>query len=269
MGLLPVFASDSLLDRNALTISPAAASGFPKERLFDDRTFVSFKFSATGTLDIKTDAGVGNTEDVDYFGLIEHDLFTQGSTIVFASSPDDAVYTTIFTVVPADNLVIFRVFTKVTERFFRLRITGSTAAPSIGELQWGTRVEAPFHRDPSRGFDPLEEGINNGFERSQTGNIVGSVHRHVTRRADLRFRNLPFTFINGITIGLFREFYDNRASLGFPFFFSWNPDDPGSFEKDTFWAVLDTRAGVRRPLSTQLDTGFRDLQLTVVGQKEG
>ncbi len=281
MGL-PTFAADSRFDKSTVTVtaSPVAATGFPVSNLSDDRIFSVFKSSdATSPLDIITDEGVGNTATVDYFGMVGHNLgalSTAGNqvTIVFAHSPDNIVYTTIFTqLIPVgDDTIIFRSFaTTVARRFFRLRITRATppfaSAPEIGELQWGTKVEAS---DPSIaiGFDPVSERVQMRSTRSQTGNILGTVQSFVSRTANIRLRLQSGAFTTGTAIGQFKEFWDNHASLGKPFFWAWNPGDPGSFEKDTFFAVIQNDATLARPLATPLDTGFRDIQFSVVGLKE-
>jgi len=263
---LPTFGADSLLDSDTLTSSPAADAGFPLANLKDDRVFTIYKPSAAGTLDIQTDAGVGQTSNVDYFGMIGHDLNLRGATLTFQHSPLGSVWTTVFTVTPSDDLVIFRSFTQVSKRFFRARITGAAAAVAIGQLQWGTKVEMPYGM--ASGFDPLAERSELGFNGSQTGNIVGSVHRFTERRAALRFPLVESTFVDGTTLGQFREFWDNHAGIGKPFFVSWNAGNPGSFEKDTIFGVADAEAGIRRPLATQLAAGMKDVEFEVMALKE-
>ncbi|KKM02210.1 hypothetical protein LCGC14_1786700 [marine sediment metagenome] len=266
MGL-PLFGADSLLDSDTLTSSIAAASGFPVANLNDDRIFTVFKPTTNATLDIKTDAGAGNTSDVDYFGMVGHDLFTQGATITFARSTDDISYTTIFTTVVGDDKIVLRGFDKETFRFFRLRITGSTAAGSIGQLQWGTKVEVPFGIEV--GFDPLDEVVRMRHTRSQSGNILGSVATFSERRASISLRLMPNTFVNGTTVGQFREFWDNHASVGKPFFWQWNAEEPVvDFEKDAFFAVIVNDAALGRPIVTPLASGERDISFDIVGLKE-
>ena len=268
MGL-PLFGAESRLDDASpasFSVTPVAATGFPESRLNDDRDFLAFKWSATGTLDVVYDAGVGNTGNVDYFAMVGHDLFTQGSTAVFASSPDDIVYTTIFTVTPTDDNIVLRAFTLVAARFFRLRVTGSTAAPSISELNFGEQVQIPFNM--GTGFDPQAERTRMRSTRSQTGNILGTVALFSERSAAINLPFMPNSFVNGTSIGDFKEFWDNHASLGKPFFWAWNPANPGNFEKDAFFAVIVNDATLARPVTTPLDSGFRDIRFNIVGLKE-
>ncbi len=270
----PILAVDSRLDADTLTSSIVEDAVFPLANIKDDRLFTLFKPSTTGTLDIKTDAGVGNTVDVDYLAIIAHDLNTQGASIVFAHSADDISYTTIIaSFAPSNDKIIFRVFTKVTRRFFRLRITGATAAVSIGQIQWGLRVESPNFALP-RGYDPLSERVQFRSTRTQEGNVAGVVQGFTERLNSVRLELLPNSFVNGTAVGQFKEFWDNSASKGKAFVWAWNsndpttPDTPSEFEQDAYLAVISNDAQLNRPLRTQNAVGFRDIEFPVVGLKE-
>ncbi len=152
MGL-PLFGADSLFDdTTVLTTVTSEESGFPRTNLSDDRRFTVYKpmSPVVDPIEIQTDAGVGNTNDVDYFGLTFHDLFTQGASITFAQAAlPGGPFTNIFppsgSFLVTDDKIILRTFTKVTNRIFRLTISGhGTKQFSIGELQWGLKVEVPF-----------------------------------------------------------------------------------------------------------------------------
>lgn len=265
MGL-PTFGADSLLDRNVVSALPIADPLFPITGLSDDREFTLFLPGSAGSLEITTDAGLGNTEDVDYFAMIGHDAFTQSKSLEFRHSLNGSAWTSIFTVTPTDDKVIFRALTQVTNRFFQLRVTPTANRLAIGQLQWGTRVEVPF--GVGVGYDPNQEALRVGFNQAQTGNIMGSFFRFVERRATLDLKLLPSTFVDGTSLGDFKDFWDNHASLGRPFFYAWNAGNPGNFEEDTIFGTIDQGAGIGRPLVTQIDVGFRDLRLEVVGRKE-
>ena len=118
------------------------------------------------------------------------------------------------------------------------------------------------------GFDPEDEKVEARFSQSQSGNILGAISSFSNRRASLRLRFVTDSFMRGVTTGQFGDFWRNHASLLQPFFFSWNPGNPGSFEKDTFFGVFDARSGIRRDLATQLASGLRNLDITVLGQTE-
>lgn len=270
---VPLFGANSLLDSDTITVSPVEDTSFPTTNLSDDRAFTVFKPSSSASpVDVKTDAGVGNTSDVDYFMLADNDLSDPAQdgngavTLTFASSADDISYSTIFTVTPSDDRLIARDFTKVTARFFRARFTRGTAfTPSLGELQWGTGVRPNFPiRFP---FDPNAERMRLNFNRSQNGNIIGSVQRFTERRISVALRLEPSSFVDDNTLGGFRDFWDKHASRGFPFLVWWNPGSPGSFELDAFFGMIDPGVPIRRASVTPLQNGFRDVNFDVVGLK--
>lgn len=268
----PIFGANSRLDLDIITTVPAAATLSPKTNLRDDRVYTTFKPTSSGTtVDIVTDAGASVA--VDYFMMIGHDLSDPaldglGAVLLtFARSADDISYTTIFSVTPSDDLIIARSFASVSDRFFRVRLTRGTAfIPAIGQAQWGVAVQAPFGMEV--GFDPDAEQINNRFNQSQTGNMLGATQTFVQRRASINLPLVPNSFVNGTAVGDFGEFWDNHARKLLPFLFLWNPGNPGSFEKDAMFAQVDPATSIRRPLRTQLDVGFRDLSFEVLALGE-
>jgi hypothetical protein len=265
MGL-PTFGADSVLRDVTLTVS-SEDPAFPKANLKDERAFTIFKPLGIGSpVDIITDAGVGFTSRVNYLGLIFHDLFTQGASIAFASSPDAAVWTDIFTAVPGDNRVIFRSFGLVTARYFRLRVSGAAAPFSIGELNWGRKVEVPYGLPV--GFDPNAEVLDLAYSVSQVGNILGSIYKFGTVRLALSWNHLPATFVEGTDVGEFRHFWDTWAGLGRPFFFCWAAGNPGASEKDAIFCVAEAGTPLTRPYNAPRQQGYRDLAFSVMALKE-
>jgi len=179
----PMFGADSRLDTDTLSSNTASASAFPYANLSDDRLFTVAKPTSGGSLtswEIITDAGVGNTVDVDYISIIAHNLFSQSvDSIEFLESADAVGFSQVLidsSIV--DDFIIHRTFTKVTNRAFKLIITkaagGLEDAVAIGQLQWGKRIEFT-NGFIQVGFDPQEETIKGRFNRSQVGNIVGAM----------------------------------------------------------------------------------------------
>lgn len=279
-----IFGADSRLDQDTVSASVAADADFPVANLNDDRSFTLYKMGSTATeLLVKTDAGVGNTVDVDYFMLVGHDLPDPDSDgngevlVQFQHSTDDISYTTIFAIGvilgegPVPSTIIARSFTKETKRFFRLRLTRAAAFKvSLGELQWGQAIRPGI--GVAVGFDPNDETIEGQFNRSRTGQLLGAVRAFSMRRARVRLELLDGSFVNDTTDPTgFKFFWDTHASLLKPFLFHWNPGAagaPGSFEPDAFFAIIDPGAGINRPLRTQLDVGRKDLEFAVIGVKE-
>lgn len=270
----PCIGAHSLLDTHTVTCSPAADASYPLARLYDDRSYAVFKpGSSATTVDIISDAGVGNTADVDYLAVLNHD-FSQPAgagaacTWTFAHSADNVSYTTIQTATPTTNKVIFRKFSATyTNRYFRLRLTrGAAFIPSIGEMQWGVAMDFPYSTEID--FDPNQESIEGQLNRSQTGKIIGAIRKHVERENRIKIPLVLDTFVRSTTVGDFGEFWTNHGSLLKPFFFAWNPGDPGSYETDTYWAAVKPSFDLRRPLRTPLASGYRDIEFTIEGEKE-
>ncbi len=271
-----IFGADSRLDQDTLTASVAADADFPTTNLNDDRSFTLYKMGAAATeLLVKTEAAT--TGGVDYFMLVGHDLSDPDSDglgaifVEFQESDDDGggdPYTTIFSVTPTDDTIIARSFTLNTKKFFRLKLTrGSAFKASLGELQWGQAIRPGIGVEV--GFDPTDETIEGQFNRSRTGQILGAVRAFSMRRARVRLELLDGSFVNDETDPTgFKFFWDTHASKLKPFLFHWNDGNPGSFEKDAFFAIIDPKAGISRPLRTQLDVGRKDLRFSVIGVKE-
>jgi len=259
----PIFGAHSRLDSDTVTVSPGSATGFPPANLGDDRLYTYWKASASGTTFVKTDT-TGSAASVSYFGMASHNLFTVGATLAFQGSPDNSTWTTIFTTTPTDNLIILRAFTAVSYRYYRAYITGASAAVQIGELSWGVAVDPGYGFEV--GFDPNEEDLNARYSESQTGNILGVVLTFTGRRTGVKLRLIPDSFIRDNTTGGFKDFWDNHASKFKPFFFAWNKDT--AYEKDGYFAIVDTGSRIRRPLVTPLSTGYRDLEFDIIGVKE-
>lgn len=273
----PLLGSASRLDTDVVSFTEVADAGTDEANITDDRLFTLYKMGlADTTFDIVTDAGVGNTVDVEYFTLIGHDLDDPeedglgGCTLVFAESADDISYTTILTIGPiTSSKIIARAGPTKTNRFFRVRITrGSAFQISIGQLAWGKAVKFPD--GVPVGFDPNEDRIVSRTNVSQTGNLLGATLQYIERRADLRLEHVPGSFVNDATLGGFKNFLETDGELGFPFLFMWNAENDytdTTFETDAFWGRLDI-GSIARALSTQLAVGRRNVTFAVVGLKE-
>jgi len=271
----PAFFADSALDTATVTSLPTADTDFPVTALFDDRPFELYKNGTTDTeVIIKSDAGGGNTDDVDYLAIYAHDLFDpasdgNGAVIWFLEwSDDDAAWTEISTDTATDNKIIIRAFaTTETHRYFRLRLTrAGTFIVSIGQVQWGERVEMPH--GVQIGFDPEAEMTERNTTRSKTGNRLGAVFIFSDRLFPVNIPLVTDVFLRDETTGGFKDFWDNHANEGSPFFSWWNIGDAGSFEKDAFWGSVSGRSRIQRPLRTQVSEGKRDLRFEVDGIKE-
>lgn len=273
MGL-PCIGANSIFDTITPTTSPAADTSYPLARLYDDRSYNLFKNgSLSATVDIITDAGLGNTSAVNYLAILNHDLSQPAGAgaaclWTFAGSTNGSAYSTIDSGTPTDNKVIFRKFAaNQAFRFYRLRITrAATFICSIGEMQWGTAVEFPYGINLD--YDPQLEKIEGQLNRSQTGKIIGAIRKHTEKESHVKMELIDNSFVRGTAVGQFAQFWDNHGKLLKPFFWAWNPGDPGSFETDTYWAIIKPTFDLRRPLRTMVDSGMLDLEWTMEGEAE-
>lgn len=278
MALNPLFGEDSLLLTDTVIASEAAAAGFPVANLSDLRPWNVYKNASASTdMDVRTDAGAGNTSKVDYFMLAGHDLEDPaddgngGVLLEFQHSDDGAAFTTIFSVTPTKGTIIARGFAQLDKRFFRIRLTrAGSFVVSLGQLQWGRAVRLPGGIET--GFDPDAERLRGRFNQSQTGNFLGSVFHFRERIGRINVRLLTDTFIRGDSVGQFRDFWNNHAALFKPFLWHWNASDDDAtdvtHEDQAFFALVDPGTPIGRTLATPLDKGFRNLTFTVIGLGE-
>lgn len=278
MALNPLFGEDNLLLQDTVTVSEAAATGFPTVNLADLRVWNFYKnAAATSDMDVETDAGVGKTSKVDYFMLAGHDLEDPaddgngGVLLEFQHSDDGVVFTTIFSVTPTDGTIIARGFTQLDKRFYRARLTrAGTFVVSLGQVQWGRAVRIPGGIEST--FDPDAERLVGRFNQSQVGNFLGSVIHFRQRTGRINVRLLPDSFIRGNLVSEFRDFWNNHAALFKPFLWHWNAQDTDAtdvtHEDQAFFAMVDPAVPIQRPLVTPLVKGFRDLTFTVLGLGE-
>ena len=264
--LVPFFGADNRLEQDTASCTPAAASGFPLVNLHDERTYTLFKFSSTATSDVLTDAGSGKTASVDYLAILNHNLFTAGATATLSYSSDGVNYADYINVTPADNFIVLRTFLVQTYRYWRLRITGGSVPIQMGVAAWGKRVDLPY--GPMQGYDPQAMKINAKINQSQTGNFLGVVNSYAERRQTVGNQIIPDSYIRNMTApGGFGDFWENWASHIKPFFYIWTQDV--TYEKDGFYAIVDSSKDIQRPLATPVSTGYRNLSFDIVGLKEG
>lgn len=263
----PIIGANSRFDIDTVTVN-SEDSSYPKERLYDDRLFTLYKSAATAANPTYIQTFSASNVTVDYLMIAGHDLFTQGKTVTFEYSDNGAAWSTVASIsfAPSDDRIIARSFTGISHKYYRLAVSGNTNQFAIGQMQWGQALQFPYSLQ--RNFDPLKERLNARSTSSQSGNIMGTVSTFAERTARLKFTLLSNAFVRGTTVGNFQEFWDNHASPMKPFLFHWNPGNPGSFEKDAFFAIIKPKRGVSRPLATQVQTGYHNVSFDVRGLKE-
>ena len=136
---LPTILYDNKFAVGTLTASSEAVN-YPKENVKDEGTVKQWSPTSLPAT-ITNDYGVATA--VDCVAIIAHDLGSKGDTVLIQSSTDNITYTTRATIVPTDNSTILALFTSVSARYWRVRITGAGAMPFVGVIMMGVRFNFP------------------------------------------------------------------------------------------------------------------------------
>lgn len=191
-------------------------------------------------------------------GIIGHNFASIGAVIsVECSSDNFAADITVALVgfVPASDKALFKKFTSQTKRYWRLKMSGMSAAPRMAVLMIGTLLEFPAYLHG--GFDPAPEQINSRSKRSKTGNFLGSVVDYQLISISAKWDRLSDDWGRDS----FRPAWDAHLSQLKPFFWAFAP---GTYPNDVYFVkVLDNFT-----LKMPYDSVRRSLILQMEGVKE-
>jgi len=256
----------SRLDYDTITSDPTANPEYSLENLRDDRVYTLCKPSAaTTSWKITTFTG-GTNVTVNYLGIIGHNLSTIGAKVRFMGSFDASVWLIVLNFSPITDRVIYRTFTERSFSYWMLEIlTGSPTTPEIGEVKWGYALSFPYGIEYP--YDHRSRDVEMQANYSQTGNITSVLRTRVMRRAEVRLRLFPWSWVSDETPEGFSDFLYNHAYLGRPFFWAWNPGNPGDWEDDTMFAVLEGLQ-ITESIATPLDAGVRNVEMTFISTGE-
>ena len=218
----------------------AGATGFPMSAIVNPATYERYTPSALPA-EIVCDAGAAVS--VDYVGIAAHNLGSLGCTVYLESSPDNAAWTTRLTMVPADDTTIVGLITSVSARYWRLRITGTTA-PTIGIVYLGQVLA--MQRNLYGGHTPLNLARITAVRpvMSETGQWLGATQERKGFATSFAWKNL--------TAAWYRANFDPFVATNpraRPFFIAWRPK---TFPAETgyCWATDDIKPS---------NTGTKDL----------
>lgn len=212
----PILAISNHLRDGTLT-SSTSATDYPVESCIDGFTTTQWKPTGTATEWIKVDMTTATA--ADYFAVFAHDLHTQGASLKCYYSTDDISYTQVgATATPTTSRVIFQAFTSVSARYWKLEVTGATAAVSIGVAAIGARIDVPEGLRP--GFVPPHLGYDDKIynHTSNSGAFTGrSVEIHA-RSTKIGFDLLTPAWVRSTLEGFIED------ARTWPFFFAWDND---------------------------------------------
>lgn len=157
--------------RSATILSDGASTNFKTTKALDGRTATQAEYASGATREVVFDCGsadAGNT-----FCIARHNLGSVGATVTVQRSSDNATYTTAFSVTPTDNSVIYSKQTQINYRYYKIRISGHSAAAYIADMAFGLRAD--LERSQKHGFIKPEFSDNDKIIPNVTrgNNLVG------------------------------------------------------------------------------------------------
>jgi len=198
---------------SATVTATSAAAAWPADSIQRENTFERWQ-PTSGTASITIDNGTA--KPADYVGIASHTLGSTGSTVTVEKSADNSTWTTIETVSPSENSALMIIFAKVTDRYFRVSVAGSTA-PQIGVIYLG--VALAMQRAIYSGHTPITLGRRTVKRptKSEDGQFLGSSTIRHGLQTSFSWQHLK--------AGWYREYFDPfvKSARSKPFFIAWRP----------------------------------------------
>lgn len=250
----PVILYDNRLNDGTPTATDTA-SGYDVLNLRDYRTYTYWKAAnATGIKYVTVDCGTPKSADA--LGIVGHNLNTVGATISVESSPDNSVWTErLAGFTPSNDKALLKLFTSASARYWRLKITGMSAAPFMAILVIGSRFT--FERYLKSPFDPDAEKVEAKAVRSKGGHVLGVAIAFYERNIQAEWSRLTPSWIKNTFIPA----WTGHLSKCLPFFWAWEPTDHSD---EVYYVALPPDASLRMPY----DPVRRSLSLDMVGVRE-
>lgn len=227
---MSIFAYNNIMTTGTVTATSADAS-YPVSNLTTWNPAKMWKAAATGTVYVNVDAGA--LVDVDYFGVHVHNLTEKSATVKLQWSNDGATGWTDLTsaLAKSSSEVIFRTFTSVNKRYFRVEVAAPTSICSIGLIAIGEYLT--MERGINAPFTPSNFDINNKqlVNVSRGGIPIGN--RVVQRGGSL---SATFDVLTPSWVRTNIEPLITHAEQN-PLFFSW---DDTNYEDEAVFVMLDT-----------------------------
>lgn len=166
-----------------------ALSGYPIANILNRLEIDYWQSSSANDQNITDTGSAGSEQTVDYLVLFGHNLATIGAEVTLQYSNDNfsADINDAFTAeTPSSDEIFFKEFDQVAEDYWRLNITGCSAAPKITIGYWGQITELG-HCTVS--FDPNERIIKDTTSISRTGYLLGTFEEYMERKQKFTWRD--------------------------------------------------------------------------------
>lgn len=238
---------DNRLDDGTPAASSTAA-GYSVLSLREWRPYTAWQptsLPATVTVDCAAPA------PVDYWAIYEHDLHTQGATIQLRGSTDNFAASDVLvdSVTPSSDAPFVRFVASVSYRYWRIRITGTTA-PTLAIAALGEAFEIPAYL--SSGFDPIGRSVKGQVNRSELGHPLGRTVMYEAWEESVTFECLSWSWLRADWLAAWRAHLRDE-----PFLWLW--DQTGHPDEVYLVAVKDGFKSPHQPGS------YTNLNLTLYG----
>jgi len=276
----PVILYNNILNNDTLTAT-STASGYHVDNLVDMRSYTKWKATSNGTQNIDVHASgstflgyqTGGTLRLisggklklqfpagvppNAIGIYNHNLYSVGATVKVYYSHDGSSYTLLYTFVPASNNAQLKTFAGIAAAYWRVELSGMIAAPEIGILMLGIKLEFPW--PPDSPVIPKREQLRLNAEYSDAGHLLGAVVAHFPIQIDHKWSRFARNWLDAD----FLPFWNNYGKQLCPFFYAW---DLVNRPSDIYFVSVNPESIYQVPL-TLLAYGD-ELQLSMRGVSE-
>lgn len=214
--------TNRLQESTATITASTEASGYEKENAYDGNLWDWWKGTAAGTHTLIVD--LGSSKAADYFGCAGHTIADNSGNIrlFYSDTGTSGPWTGCFTAItPTDSSVIFKSFSSLTKRYWKIEIVDSGSPSQIGYVSFGPRLDLPYDMMP--GFVPPLYHYDNIMTAQQTqagAHLISSVKQRGIS-FDIKMPDLlTSSFVRGDYVTFLEHAY-----LGKLFFFQFDNDN--------------------------------------------
>ena len=221
--------------KDATVTSTSSATNHDVDYLKDNKTYTSWKATASGTNNIFVD--FGSSTLVSAWGIAVHNL--DGADLTLYTSSDNSLWFPVSSQFQVSGDSSILKLSGDTERYWKLEIVSSNI-PQIGVLYLGEYFT--FDYPPESPVIPNRESIVAQSETSNGGHLLGTDVRYYSNTAQFTFKNITRTFYTN----KLKVFWDEQARLLRGFFFAW---DLTNRADDIFYCKISEDSKMQEPLS--------------------
>lgn len=207
----PVILYNNLLKVAASITVTSEATGYEKERAYDDLTWDYWKPSAAGTVYYTVD--LGSVMTIDAWGVFAHDLGSNGGNITLQQSATGAwsgEETDVGSAVsPAGTEPILKLPASFDARYLRWKIVSASAASKIGGLILGQKLSVESDLNPGYAPDSMAPRYEPRINLSDDASFLGVSVRRVPSKGRMSWdlldpdwaRNYWVPFLRHVELG--------------------------------------------------------------------